>query len=93
METRARLLQILGFALFVGLLVWIILPMASGLGRAAPRILDDLHAFNGNTQLPATEIQKQLSSARERKDNSYSYSERARYAATGADWLASCSQP
>jgi hypothetical protein len=74
--------------MLAALAVWIVWSLAHGVGRAEPRILEDTHAFEGNAQLPAADIQKQLASARERMDERFRYSEWARYAATGGDWLA-----
>jgi hypothetical protein len=80
--------RLLGFALLAGLAVWIIVAIALGSKRTAPRILEDTHAFEGNTQLPTAEIQKQLASARQRMEQRYSYSQSARYIGTAGDWLA-----
>jgi hypothetical protein len=88
MPNRFAPLTIAGFALLAALAVWIMLSVAQGIARTQPRILEDTHAFDGNAQLPAADIQKQLSSARERMDQRFRYSEWARYAGTGGDWLA-----
>src|SRR5436305_13414349 len=88
MKNRLALFRVLGFALLAALAVWIVLSAAHGGRRSAPKILEDTHAFEGNAQLPAAEIQKQLAGARERMDQRYAYSQWARYAGTGGDWLA-----
>jgi hypothetical protein len=88
MQNRLAPLRIVGFALLLLLAAWIVLSLAHGIARTAPKILDDAHAFDGNAQLPASDIQKQLSSARERMDERFNYSQWPRYAGTGADWLA-----
>lgn len=88
MRTLSAFLRTIGFALVAFLSVWIVLSLARGVNRPAPKILEDTHAFDGNAQLPAAAIQKQLGSARERMDMRYRYSEWARYLATGGDWLA-----
>jgi hypothetical protein len=88
MPNRFAPLMIAGFALLAVLAVWIVLSLVHGIARTQPRILNDEHAFDGNAQLPGADIQKQLASARQRMDDRFSYSEWARYAATGGDWLA-----
>src|SRR5689334_9844695 len=88
MHNRLAFLRFVGFAFFAGLVIWIVAFLLSGPGRDAPKLLDDSHAFEGNTQLPLAVIQKQLSAARERMDDRYQYSQWARYTGTGGDWLA-----
>ncbi len=88
MPNRVAPLTIVGFALLATLVAWIVLSLGHGIARIEPKILEDAHAFDGNAQLPAADIQKQLGSARERMDERFRYSEWARYAATGGDWLA-----
>ncbi len=88
MQNRLAPLRIVGFALLAALAIWIALSLAHGIARTAPKILDDAHAFDGSAQLPAADIQKQLGSARDRMDERFRYSQWARYAGTGGDWLA-----
>jgi hypothetical protein len=88
MQTRLVAFRIVGYALLLILVVWIVMSIAGTSSRQAPKILDDTHAFDSNAQLPSADIQKQLASARERMDQRYRYSEWARYVGTGGDWLA-----
>ncbi|MBN9662247.1 MAG: hypothetical protein J0H49_28880 [Acidobacteria bacterium] len=88
MQNRLAFLRLIGFALLAGLAIWIGASVMHGVGREAPRLLDDSHAFEGNAQLPAAEIQKQLTEARERMDARYQYSQWTRYAGMAGDWLA-----
>jgi hypothetical protein len=88
MQNRLAFLKFVGLALLAGLAIWIGASVINGPGHEAPKLLDDSHAFEGNTQLPGAEIQKQLTAARERMTARYKYSQWARYAGMGTDWLA-----
>jgi hypothetical protein len=83
MQNRLAFLRLIGFVLLAGLVIWIGVSVMHGVSRESPKLLDDGHAFEGNTQLPVAEIQKQLTAARERMDARYQYSQWARYAGIG----------
>jgi len=80
-------LRITGFVLVAGLVVWIGLWFTRA-PHPAPRLLDDSHAFEGNVQLPADQIQQALTNARVRMDKRYAESEQVSTLAILGDWLA-----
>jgi hypothetical protein len=53
MQNRLAFLRFIGFALLAGLVIWIGVSVMYGVSREAPKLLEDGHAFEGNTQLRA----------------------------------------
>ncbi|MER2266110.1 hypothetical protein [Methylobacterium oxalidis] len=83
-----RVMRVLGVALVLGLLAWIVTNFVAPVGRPpAPDVIGLGSAFEGNLQLPAEKIASAFSAARERMLDINGWGARLRLAGDIASWL------